>query len=243
MEENELYEPQEQINNTIPVTVSKGPFYGLVLAIIGILFIISSFFIKPPKLDMVGTVTYASTLKQSGKITYQQIKISFNYNSKAYETECKVTNQRYSKHDTVEFRIIGGDPTKITTDPGSSGKYIVLFFGLIFLVCGILLFLKIIPYEPIEAFVEKLSGSIGGSVAKVRTMETKERKTTRSSSTLSSIGGFLDKLPKKDNDRTEDDMEERIKRRKEQGKTKKKTNSIYTSDNILDLYEDEEDED
>ena len=42
MDEQDVYTPQEDMNNNVPITVSKGPFYGLVLAIIGILFIISS---------------------------------------------------------------------------------------------------------------------------------------------------------------------------------------------------------
>lgn len=227
---------QEQIQQT---PVNKGPFIGVIIAILGVILLISCIFMKSSvTAEVEGVVSYASKQKVSGETRYQDLKIKYTYQGDAYETAVKVAGGDYSKYDEVTVRILSG-PTDIAITKVSSQKGGIIFCGILFIGIGVLLFLNIIPYQKIEDKIKPLitqfsapkdiikkesdSGMLGGGL-------------------MSSVTDFIDKLPKKDRDNTKDDQEERIAKKKAKANKKQKDNSVYVSDNILDLYQDEDDE-
>lgn len=220
--------------------VNKGPFIGLVIAVIGIIILVSSIFISSgltAKID--GTVSYASEMKHSSTgEAYQNVKVVYTYDGKEYETLTK-TSGGYKNHQEVKLTIVGGDPTNISLASVSSGKSGMIFCGILFIALGILLFLNIINFQSIEYKVMSLLSTF--------TKPASAFKEKTSSSSFSSIidqaTDLLDKIPKKDRDNTKDDQEDRIKRRKQkEGKNKKQPSQIYTSDNILDMFDDDDEE-
>lgn len=229
-----MAENADNIQDNIPVKVNKGPFYGIVIMVIGLLFLISSFFIGSSGAKYTGTVTYASALKQNEGKTYQQLKVKFEYNGKIYETACNAENGNYLKHDEISFKVINNDPTNISVGTSSSGKGGVRFFGILLLVIGILLFLNIISYEIIESFMEKLPMNL--KVPK------QNKESNKSLSTApSALTGILNKVPKMNKNAEKDEqkaVQSQIKKKKTQ---KKKQKEEPTTGNLLDLYNDDED--
>lgn len=229
--EVENYQPQAPVN--------KGPFIGLIVAVIGLLLLISSFFMGSSVTSTInGEISYASKQKISGEVRYQEVKVKYEYQGSNYETALKIQNGKYSKYDAVSVKIIDGNPTNISITSVNSGRGPIIFCGILFLAIGILLFLNIIPYQKLEA---KGMGMMRGFVKP--NIESGAEKEHKPNPMFDAVSDFLDKLPKKDRDNTKDDMEERISKRKQaNSKQKEKNNQVYMSDNILDLYDDDEDE-
>ena len=133
--------------------VSKGPLIGIIIALIGIVLIISSFFGKEtPEKGIEATIKYAgkAKLNSSDNIKYQNLTIVYSYEGKDYKANVKFKENNYKQGQKIEIKVNPNNiesPTLIETKEESSSG---LFFGFILLILGGLLFLNIINFDKIN---------------------------------------------------------------------------------------------
>lgn len=144
----------EENTTQVQQPVPKTPLVGILIALLGIIIFISSFFLNKSVLEQIDAkVTYASTLKASKydpAIKVQTIKVSYTYGNKKYETAINdIANGSYKKHDWIKVYVNPSTPTQIFIEKEKNSTWLI---GVIFAIIGGATFLGFL--DPAIAFVK-----------------------------------------------------------------------------------------
>lgn len=150
MEEDILYENEQNITKP-----PKTPLIGIIITIIGIIILITSFLPQNTgnKSKIDAEVTYASVLKESStnpEEMVQNIKVSYTINKKTYETGINnIINGKYSKYDIIKIYVSEDNPMEVSLGKQSNNK---LLISIVIIFIGIITFIGLL--DPVIAFVK-----------------------------------------------------------------------------------------
>lgn len=144
----------EENTTQVQQPVPKTPLVGILIALLGIIIFISSFFLNASTLEQIDArVTYASTLKTSkydSTLKVQTIKVSYTYGNKKFETAINdIVNGNYKKHDEIKIYVTPNVPTQIYLEKESNSTWLI---GILFTIIGGATFLGFL--DPVIAFVK-----------------------------------------------------------------------------------------
>lgn len=146
-------------NQTAPV--NKGPLIGIIIAIIGIVLIVTSLLErKPPEPGIEATIRYAGPAKTINGASYQTLTLAYNFEGNAYTANVKFPSAGYKQGQKIEVDVTSVNPEQPTLHIVKGPSNLGIVFGIIFIILGVMLFLNIIQYQQIEQSIRNGSFSV-----------------------------------------------------------------------------------
>ncbi len=146
-------------NQTMPV--NKGPLIGIIIAILGIVLIVTSLLgRKPPEPGIEATIRYAGPVKTINGGSYQTLTIAYSFEGNTYTPNINFPAAGYKQGQKIEVDVNPVDPEKATLHITKTPSNLPIVGGVIFIILGVLLFLNIIKYQEIEQSIKNGSFSV-----------------------------------------------------------------------------------
>jgi len=151
-------------NQTAPV--NKGPLIGIIIAIIGIVLIVTSLLgRKPPEPGIEATIKYAGPSKNINGTSYQNLTLTYNFEGKGYKANVRFPSNGYRQGQTVEVDVNSLNPEQPTLHIVKEQSNLGMVFGVILIILGVLLFLNIINFQQIEQSIRSGSFSLDSIIS------------------------------------------------------------------------------